>query len=166
MSDGDVTEPLRSALQRIGAVAAWHTRASARRLGVSGDEMLLLQLVSLEPTPLPRLGALLGMSRSGISAMVSRLECAGLIERQTAAHDRRVRWVMLTDETRSRLRQESTWLTSEVEQILGSFDVSAQDVLARFFSAVADTGEAAIKREGESTEPQPLGMRPIPLLWG
>lgn len=166
MSDGSAIESLHGALQRIEAVTAWHTQASARRLGVSHEEMVLLQLVSLEPMHQAQLGALLGMSRSGIGAMVLRLECAGLIRREAPALDRRKRYVILMDETRSRLREESSWLTSELEQILVDFDVSAQAVLMRFFSAMADSGAAAIKRESEREQPEPLDLRPIPLLWG
>ena len=166
MNESGASVALRSALQRIAAAATWHTNVSARRLGISRDEMLLLEFLSLEPMPQAQLGPLLGMSRSGIGAMVVRLECAGLIRREAAALDRRARYVMLTDETRSRLQEEWAWLNSELEEVLAELDVSSQEMLAGVLSALADASEASVQREREKGKLAPLNVRSIPMLWG
>jgi MarR family transcriptional regulator, organic hydroperoxide resistance regulator len=58
-----------------------------------------------EPTPMGELAKQLACDNSNVTWITDRLEERGLVERQPAPHDRRVRLLVLTDKGR-RLREE------------------------------------------------------------
>jgi MarR family transcriptional regulator, organic hydroperoxide resistance regulator len=64
---------------------------------------VLLQLE--EPLPMRHLAAVLGCDNSNVTGLVDRLEMRGLVARQAAAGDRRVKHIVLTPAGR-RLRQQ------------------------------------------------------------
>ena len=80
--------------------------ATAAAFDLSPPQMWALR--HLEPdTPLP-MNALAGMlhcDNSNVTGIVDRLESRGLVERRAAAHDRRVKHLVVTEEG-ARLREQ------------------------------------------------------------
>jgi DNA-binding MarR family transcriptional regulator len=66
----------------------------------------LLHLKAEEPLTMSELAAALKCDNSNVTGVVDRLEAAGLVERRPAAHDRRVKTVVVTA-LGTRLRDEA-----------------------------------------------------------
>jgi DNA-binding MarR family transcriptional regulator len=77
-------------------------------LGLGEYEVLLL-LVRADDRRLrmSELADLLGLSRSGVTRLVDRLQAEALVERASCDTDRRGSWAMLTDAGHRRLRRAS-----------------------------------------------------------
>jgi len=77
-------------------------------LGLGEYEVLLL-LVRADDRRLrmSELADLLGLSRSGVTRLVDRLQAEALVERASCDTDRRGSWAMLTDAGHKRLRRAS-----------------------------------------------------------
>jgi DNA-binding MarR family transcriptional regulator len=135
-------------------LAAYRQRgAVARQLGVSDDELLvLLHLAEHDGAGQGELCLLVGLSRSGMSTMVQRLERAGLVERRANPADRRVRNVVLTDDARERLTSEHAALVNGVERVLAQFSPEEQHAFQRFLDELTLASESAI--------PELLGAAP------
>jgi DNA-binding MarR family transcriptional regulator len=77
--------------------------AAAREFDLLPQQVIALR--SLErPIPMSELARLLACDNSNVTGIIDRLEERGLVERRSAAHDRRVKLVALTPEGK-RLKQ-------------------------------------------------------------
>lgn len=71
------------------------------------EVLLLLNRADERRLRMSELADLLGLSRSGITRLVDRLEADALVERALCATDRRGSWTILTDAGHRRLRRAS-----------------------------------------------------------
>ena len=62
-----------------------------------GQAAALQRLDPAEPVPMGQLAAALRCDNSNVTGLVDRLEEHGLVERQTGAHDRRVKQLAVTE---------------------------------------------------------------------
>jgi DNA-binding MarR family transcriptional regulator len=100
------TESARRSLARFELAAIRLRNAARLRLGVSDDELTaLLHLVEYRQITQGQLVAIGTLSRSGVGAMVARLEDAGFIERVQDPTDRRVRLLQLSALGSRRMRE-------------------------------------------------------------
>ena len=79
------------------------------------------------------------LSRSNCTRLVDRMDAAGLVARKPDPDDARVRWAVLTDDGRARLRAASGLHLAGVERAFTSFvDDDAADVLVSVFHPIIE----------------------------
>jgi DNA-binding MarR family transcriptional regulator len=93
-----------AALEAWTAVRALAMEQRGRMLAVSASAELtppqvfaLLALTPGEPAPMSSLAGLLRCDASNVTGLVDRLAARGLVRREAAPHDRRVRHLVLTE---------------------------------------------------------------------
>ncbi|MGW3986543.1 MarR family winged helix-turn-helix transcriptional regulator [Streptomyces sp. NPDC004830] len=90
-------------VELIGEVVArFHEdyESAAAEHALTGAQARLLSLLCLEPLPMRRLAQRLKCEPSNVTGIVDRLEARGLVERQPAPADRRVKVAAATPEGR------------------------------------------------------------------
>jgi DNA-binding MarR family transcriptional regulator len=109
-------------------------------LGLGEYEVLLLLLRADERRL--RMGELadgLGLSRSGVTRLVDRLESDALVKRASCESDRRGSWAILTDAGHQRLRHASpTHLRGVGEHFLDRIPPAELDALQRTLDRILD----------------------------
>lgn len=132
-------------LHRHELAAHRHRGAVGRELGVSEEELLvLLHLAEHGGSTQGQLGALLGLSRSGIGAMVQRLETGGLVERRATSTDKRIRLVQLAPRAQEQLDAAFAELSKGVARLLGRYDPEEAEAVQRFLDALAQLSEQQV----------------------
>ncbi len=92
------------------------------------------------------------ISKSGLTRLVDRMAAAGLVERCLDDHDRRGRWVELTDAGFERLRDAApVHLRGVREYFTGELDPGAANVVGEVLWRIAKKAEAAL---GERERPR------------
>jgi DNA-binding MarR family transcriptional regulator len=159
---------LRRALDRTELAVVRHRSEVSRRLGVSDEEMLVLLHVGEHGgLTQSRLASLIGLSRSGMGAMIQRLERAQLIERHPDPADKRVRLIKLSARSVDRITSAYQPLSADVDGLLAEFSPEQQDAIARFLTSLAEVSESHARRYLQAPEPVPAGAsRPLWRLWG
>ncbi len=107
-------------------------------LGLGEYEVLLL-LVRADERRLrmSELADRLGLSRSGVTRLVDRLQAEALVKRASCDTDRRGSWAMLTDAGHTRLRRASpTHLRGVGQHFLDRIPADELDALGRTLSRV------------------------------
>jgi MarR family transcriptional regulator for hemolysin len=139
----------------------------SRRLGVRDDELtVLLYLAEHGGMTQASLASLTALSRSGVGAMVQRLERAGLLERYPEPDDKRIRLIRLSPRATERIRDAYRDRNTEVGHLLDHLPARQVDELERFLAGLADATEAsASERSGEPVL-EPVRADPIWRLWG
>ena len=135
-------ESARRSLARFELAAIRQRNAMRVRLGLGDDELTtLLYLTEHERLTQRQLVAISTLTRSGVGAMVQRLEDAGLVERVPDPHDRRVRLLQLTARGRQRMRRARRASDAARERLLAGGSDAELEALARLLSAVAEATE-------------------------
>ncbi|MER7563152.1 MarR family transcriptional regulator [Streptomyces sp. NPDC097941] len=113
-----------------------------------GQELLLMQLLDRDGQTQSELLESVGLDHSTVSKSLRRMQEAGLLVREPAAHDRRVMVVHLTDKGRA-LREPlaAMWRTLEVAS---ARDLSAEQ--AESFVRIAYAITDAINSSGPAAE--------------
>jgi DNA-binding MarR family transcriptional regulator len=136
------TESARRSLARFELAAIRMRNVMRLRLGVSDDELAaLLHLAEHSKLTQGRLVAVGTLSRSGVGAMVQRLEDAGMIERLPDPTDKRVRLLQLSPKGARRLREACGACDDNLERLLGRRSQEELDVLARLLTELAEATE-------------------------
>jgi MarR family transcriptional regulator for hemolysin len=150
-------ESARRSLARFELAAIRRRNAMRARLGLGDDELTtLLYLAEHEQVTQRRLVAISMLTRSGVGAMVQRLEDAGLVERVPDPRDRRVRLLQLTGRGRQRVRKARGASDDARERVLAARSDAELDVLAAVLDAVAEATERdADASSGEWTAAAP-----------
>ncbi|GAA3384174.1 MarR family winged helix-turn-helix transcriptional regulator [Cryptosporangium minutisporangium] len=81
-----------------------------------GQELLLMQLMERDGQSQSQLLASVGLDHSTVSKSLRRMEDAGLLRREAAAHDRRVLLVYLTDKGRA-MREPLERMWARLEEL-------------------------------------------------
>lgn len=161
------TELVRRSLARLDLAVIRHRGGVSRRLGVSDEELtVLLYLAEHGGVTQAGLASLTALSRSGVGAMVQRLERAGLLERYPEPDDKRIRLIRLSARGSERISEAYSDRNADLGRLLDDLPAARVDELERFVAGLADATEA---RAGEpSAEPlsEPILADPIWRLWG
>lgn len=88
----------------------------------------LVHLEADQPKPMSELAATMFCDASNITGIADRLESRGLVERRSAAHDRRVKMLVLTPEG-ERVRAELAARLSEPPESVTSLSAADQRAL-------------------------------------
>lgn len=101
------------------------------------EVLLLLNRADERRLRMSELADLLGLSRSGITRLVDRLEADALVERALCATDRRGSWTILTDAGHRRLRRAApTHLRGVGEHFLDRIPATELESLQRTLDRV------------------------------
>lgn len=113
-------------------------RELREQLRLSDDEVSALLYVERHPAVTQRrLGAVTGLSRSGVGAMLQRLEERGYVRRWTDAHDRRLRLIELTESGQAALDRASEAWHGAVDTALGDATNDEIGAFARVLTEIA-----------------------------
>jgi DNA-binding MarR family transcriptional regulator len=92
-----------------------------------------------QPIPMSELAGQLHCDSSNVTGIVDRLESRGLVERQPAPHDRRVKMLVLTDEGQ-RVRAELVKRMSDPPPQLAALPAADQRALRDILRRAAEAG--------------------------
>jgi DNA-binding MarR family transcriptional regulator len=135
-------EVARRSLARFELAAIRQRNAMRTRLGLGDDELTtLLYLSEHGQLTQGQLVAISTLTRSGVGAMVQRLEDAGLVERVEHPRDRRVRLLQLTDRGRQRMSTARGGSDGERERLLAARPEAELELLARLLSELTEATE-------------------------
>lgn len=161
-------EAIREAINRKELAAARQRSALGRLLGLSDSDVLAVQHLAaagrLTPT---QLGALLGMTSGGATALVQRLEREGFVAREPHPHDRRSALLSLTPEIERQAGDALAPLVDAIDELVHRLPAGDRRLLMRFLVAVADAGERhadELARRADAAA-QPVAGSPVPALW-
>ena len=135
-------ESARRSLARFELAGIRQRNAIRARFGLGDDELTtLLYLVEHSQATQRQLIALCTLTRSGVGAMLSRLEDAGLIERVDHPGDKRVRLVQLSALGAKRMRDARGAYDAELAELLGERPEDELEALTRLVSAATEAAE-------------------------
>jgi MarR family transcriptional regulator, organic hydroperoxide resistance regulator len=129
-----------SLLQRVVFSQRPRWMAVIREYDLVPPHWIALQTLD-EPKPMGELAKQLACDSSNVTWITDRLEERGLVERQAAEHDRRVKLLVLTDKGRA-LRAELEERLSEPPPAIVSLSQAEQRRLRDVLSRVVDSLEA------------------------
>ncbi|WP_323178862.1 MarR family transcriptional regulator [Streptomyces sp. NBC_00568] len=116
-----------------------------RDLGLHpGQELLIMRLLDEDGQSQSDLQEAVGLDHSTVSRSLRRMETAGLLVREPAAHDRRVQLVHLTSRGRA-LRQPLQAMWSHLEQL--SVRALDDDAITSFISSALAIESALTERD-------------------
>ncbi len=139
------TGPLSFAIFALARAHRALAGAMLRDLGLHpGQELLLMQLLDRDGQTQSELLAGVGLDHSTVSKSLRRMQEAGLLRRETAAHDRRVQRVHLTERGRA--------MRGPLEQMWARLEELSTRALE---PGQADTFVALARRVEESLRPDP-----------
>jgi DNA-binding MarR family transcriptional regulator len=131
------------ALAALELAGLQHRRAVRRSLRVGDEELsALLHLAYHGAVTQGQLGEATGLSRSGVGAMVQRLEEGGYVQRSTDPHDRRVRFVELSSAARQALETAYGDLGRATRALLDASPPDHLDTVARVLRGLAEASGA------------------------
>jgi MarR family transcriptional regulator, organic hydroperoxide resistance regulator len=129
-----------SLLQRVVFSQRPRWIAAIREHDLVPPHWIALQTLD-EPTPMGELAKQLACDSSNVTWITDRLEERGLVERQAAEHDRRVKLLVLTQKGRA-LRAELEERLSEPPPPITALSNSEQRTLRDLLSRVVESLEA------------------------
>lgn len=110
-------------------------RTVGQILGINVTDMKCLDLMTLQGSATPsQLAGHTGLSSGATTAMIDRLERAGLIERQPHPEDRRATILVLTNEALRKLPSLFASLSVSMERLVSSYSRQELAVLNDFFT--------------------------------
>jgi DNA-binding MarR family transcriptional regulator len=158
---------MRSVIRRDLA-AHRHRSQMSRVLGVSDEEMLvLLHLTEHGASTQGRLASFVGLSRSGMGAMLQRLESADFVVRRPDRTDKRVRLVDVSPKLRERIVDAHADLAKGIDDMLASCDRAEQAALEQLLQRLADLSEQQVRQPSrDAARPGQSAAAPAWRLWG
>jgi len=127
MATRETSSPRRTADEAWALMGRlWHANKGRFFAAINEFELSPPQALALRhlepgsPLPMSALAELLHCDNSNITGIVDRLEDRGLVERRPAAHDRRVKHLLVTDrgaEVRERLGERMDSAPEELERL-------------------------------------------------
>ncbi|MDT0479618.1 MarR family winged helix-turn-helix transcriptional regulator [Streptomyces doebereineriae] len=146
------TGPMSYAIFQLARAHRAYAAAMLREMDVHlGQELLLMQLLDRDGQTQSELLESVGLDHSTVSKSLRRMQEAGLLVREPAAHDRRVLMVHLTDKGRSmRERLAAMWRALEEISAQGLSAQQAESfVRTAYAMADAINGHAVPREESE-----------------
>jgi DNA-binding MarR family transcriptional regulator len=137
-------ETARRSLARLELAGIRQRNAIRARFGLGDDELTtLLYLAEHSQATQRQLIAICTLTRSGVGAMVNRLEDAGLVERVHHPGDKRVRLLQLSARGAKRMRDARGAYDAELAALLEKRPDEELEALTRLVSAAAEATEEA-----------------------
>src|SRR5215472_16443932 len=131
-----VTQVIRDAREYSIGMVSFH-QAVGRILGLNVTDMKCLDVMTMKGSATPsQLAEQTGLSSGATTAMIDRLEKAGLIERHPHPKDRRGTTVVLSTEAMRRLPVLFESLANAMRELVSGYSKRELEVLADFFSKV------------------------------
>ena len=162
-------QTIRRSLTRKDLAASRHRSAAGRMLGLSENELLALQLLSLAGRLTPSaLGAQLRLTSGGTTALVHRLERAGHLTRESHPHDGRSTLLRLTPRSEEEATAAFAPLVAELDRLADELSEQDRAVVDGFLERVAEAAERhadEVARAADDRRRAPIG-EPVPGLWG
>jgi MarR family transcriptional regulator, organic hydroperoxide resistance regulator len=128
----------------IGMSQRMTAGAALRELGLSFSQAHALRLLDPdEPMPMSALAERLFCDASNVTGLVDRLESRGLVERQAAAGDRRVKALTITADgiqLRDRAMQVMSQPPAAIAALSDSDQRALRDILARAVEHLRENG--------------------------
>jgi DNA-binding MarR family transcriptional regulator len=138
----DPATAARRSLARLELAGIRQRNAIRARFGLGDDELTtLLYLAEHSQATQRQLIAICTLTRSGVGAMVNRLEEAGLIERVDHPGDKRVRLVQLSARGLQRMQEARGAYDAELAGLLGERPEDELEALTRLVSAATEATE-------------------------
>lgn len=129
-----VAEVIRGAREFSVGTVLFH-RAVGQVLGVNVTDMKCLDMMTLQRSTTPsQLAAHTGLSSGATTAMIDRLERAGLVKRQPHPRDRRGTILLLTRKAMRQLPALFASLGTAMETLVSSYSQTELAVLNDFFT--------------------------------
>jgi DNA-binding MarR family transcriptional regulator len=161
------TESARRSLARFELATIRLRNVVRTRLGVSDDELTaLVHLVEYSQVTQRELVEISTLSRSGVGAMVARLEDAGFLERLPDPTDKRVRLLQLSPDGARRMHEAYGGCDVERGRLLDARPDEELWTLATVVSQLADATEShagAVEQDSLRVGP---GAQPVWRDWG
>jgi MarR family transcriptional regulator, organic hydroperoxide resistance regulator len=124
----------------------------AAEFELSTVQVHVMRTLGESPLPMSTLAGSLGCDASNVTGLVDRLEGRGLVERQSAQHDRRVKLLALTDAGRALRERLLERLMEPPAAIAGlsATDLRAlRDVMRRALENMEEAASAPVQPVGE-----------------
>jgi DNA-binding MarR family transcriptional regulator len=113
--------------------------ALAREFELAPPQLFALRALDPDdPLPMSDLASSMHLDNSTVTGIVDRLEERGLVERRTAAHDRRVKMLVVTDagaEIRKAVVERFEAVPTPLTKLTHSDQVALRDILRRALAA-------------------------------
>lgn len=140
--------PLSYAIFELARTHRGHAAAMLRKMDLHpGQELLLMHLFDRDGQTQSELLERVGVDHSTVSKALRRMQDAGLLVREPAAHDRRVMVVHLTDKGRA-LREPVAAMWRDLEEI------STQHLTAQQAESFVRTAYAVVDAISGRAQPQ------------
>jgi DNA-binding MarR family transcriptional regulator len=146
--------PVSYAIFQLHLAHKGYAAALLRQLGLHpGQELILMHLHARDAQTQSELLASIGVDPSTLSKALRRMQAAGLVVREPAAHDRRVMVVRLTDKGRS-LREPiaAMWRALEELTLQNLSPQQADDLMAAAYSVIEAINERTQPRDPMESE--------------
>ena len=157
------TQCVRRSLAALELAASRFRHRIRGRLNVNDQELTaLLCIAHADGVTQARLQRFTTLSRSGLGAMVQRLERDGFIERRPDPDDRRLRAIRLSDVGRARIESACRDLDDAVARALARCSQAELDALDRLLTDLADTIDAV---NTDATAGPSAAARPREPIW-
>ena len=138
MSKADLVEQVIRGGREFSIGTVLFHQAVAQLLGVNVTDMKCLDLMILKGSVSPtELAGHTGLSSGATTAVIDRLEKAGLVERHPHPKDRRGTMLVLTKEAIRKLPQLFESLGKAMATLVSGYSRNDLDVLVDFFTKVA-----------------------------
>ena len=160
---------IRAALNRKTLADVRYRTALARRLAVTGNEMLAVQhLARAGELTAGQLQSQLQLSSGGTTSVVHRLERAGHITRKPHPIDRRGMLLRLTPAMEKAATEACAPLVARLDNLIQDMPASERHVVTRFLERVADAAEqhSDLLARDAAARAQSTRAVPLPALWG
>jgi MarR family transcriptional repressor of mepA len=125
-------------------------RLMAEKGGHPGAAAVLRVLSAHEGISQRDLAVTLHVSRPTVTAMLQKMEQAGLVERWDDEADHRLTRIRLTPEGRARSEELRSSFSDFVDATIGAMPEADRRELARLLDLLSDNAEAALLRTGAS----------------
>jgi MarR family multiple antibiotic resistance transcriptional regulator len=159
---------VRAELHRTTLTDARQRAALARHLGVTQTDVLAIHHVARAGQLTPsELGALLGLSSAGTTAVIRRLKQAGHITRRAHANDARSVVLRLIPEIAASTTEAWAPYTTELDAIIGALAEPDRALVAAFLRRVADAAQRhadQLARDRDAATRDALAVE-LPTLW-
>jgi DNA-binding MarR family transcriptional regulator len=152
-------EEIRDLFHRKALAASRHRAAVTRQLGLNDTEAEALAHLARSGGMTPsQLGALLGMTSGGVTALTQRLERAGHVSRQPHPRDKRSSILRATPGIVEQVQEHYQQLVEDADRITGRLSADERRVIGRYLEQIVAIGEkradeATAAVEEEETEP-------------
>jgi DNA-binding MarR family transcriptional regulator len=161
-------QSIRRSLTRKALAATRHRAAAGRMLGLSEHEVLAVQHLGLAGRLTPSaLGALLGLTSGGTTALVQRLERAGHVIRESHPDDGRSTLLRLTARSEARATEAFAPLVTELDRLAADLPDSDRAAVETFLRHVADAAERHAEDAARAVDARTRAAigEPVPGLW-